>query len=254
MARFGQGRLDGASFRDGDPPPGSSYRSRMATVARRIAAGLLVGTDDSVDGIRVALPELGSRPGRSLNTGLAALSSEIGAAMVTLGDEPPLASAPSWRLVMSRWSGGKALHAGYGGRPGHPVLSKRALFRWLVTSAPTAKPVRLLRRPGSRGSSAATSEIPARSIRLHSECVLGGACMETDPMKELHSEKQNGSAGPRATKDSSRRCSTSDRPPPRPGFRVEASVSARPFRHGGMPSTKWPSRPHIEEKEDEFSR
>ena len=64
----------------------------------------------------------------SLRAGLAALPDDVGAALITLGDEPFVSPAAGARLLAARRPGRAALRATYAGRPGHPVLVERELF------------------------------------------------------------------------------------------------------------------------------
>jgi molybdenum cofactor cytidylyltransferase len=86
--------------------------------------------------------------GASLRAGLAALGPDVGAALVTLGDEPFLDPAAADRLVAARRPGLAALRASYSGRPGHPVLIERELFEPLIAAAADAQPAALLREAG----------------------------------------------------------------------------------------------------------
>jgi molybdenum cofactor cytidylyltransferase len=68
----------------------------------------------------------------SLRAGIAALSAEAEAAVVTLGDQPTIAPAAIDRLVAARSAAYGALRATYAGRPGHPVVIERRLFASLA--------------------------------------------------------------------------------------------------------------------------
>ena len=67
----------------------------------------------------------------SLRCGVAALG-DVDAALVVLGDQPRITAQAVARVVSEAEAAGArdpgALRAGYGGRPGHPVLLGRALL------------------------------------------------------------------------------------------------------------------------------
>lgn len=87
-------------------------------------------------------------PAASLRCALAALAPEVGAVLVTLGDEPFVSPEASHRLIAARRPGVAALRATYAGRPGHPVLIERRLFASLIAAPPDRKPAALLREAG----------------------------------------------------------------------------------------------------------
>ena len=64
----------------------------------------------------------------SLRAGVAALAEQVDAIVVTLGDQPAIDPRAIDRVVNARTNAAVALRAGYGGRPGHPVLLERPLF------------------------------------------------------------------------------------------------------------------------------
>jgi CTP:molybdopterin cytidylyltransferase MocA len=68
-------------------------------------------------------------PGASLRCGLAALSGDVDAAVVVLGDGPDLAPSAINRVV-DAWRGGAGdvLAASYGGVRGHPLLLARSTW------------------------------------------------------------------------------------------------------------------------------
>jgi CTP:molybdopterin cytidylyltransferase MocA len=71
--------------------------------------------------------ELG--PGASLRCGLAALGSEVEAAVVVLADGPSLAPAAIDRIVAAwRDTAATVVAASYGGDRGHPLLLERSLW------------------------------------------------------------------------------------------------------------------------------
>jgi len=86
--------------------------------------------------------------GASLQAGLAALGSDVAAALILLGDEPFVLPEASGRLIAARQPGLLAARATYGGRPGHPVLIERQLFEPIRSAGPSAKPAALLREAG----------------------------------------------------------------------------------------------------------
>jgi CTP:molybdopterin cytidylyltransferase MocA len=123
--------------------PGEATVLVLGANAEEVEAGV------ELDGTEVVICRDWERgQGASLRAGLAALGPEVGAALVTLGDEPFLAAEASRRLVAARRPGLTALRATYSGRPGHPVLIERALFAPLISSLPAAKPADLLREAG----------------------------------------------------------------------------------------------------------
>ena len=63
----------------------------------------------------------------SLACGLAELA-DCDAVVVTLGDQPRLATEAIRRVIAERAHGSAAVRATYGGHPGHPVLLERELF------------------------------------------------------------------------------------------------------------------------------
>ena len=74
-------------------------------------------------------PEWERGPGASLRCGLAALRSEIEAAVVVLADGPSLAPAAIDRVVAEWRAGGAPLvAASYGGDRGHPLLVDRSAW------------------------------------------------------------------------------------------------------------------------------
>jgi CTP:molybdopterin cytidylyltransferase MocA len=112
--------------------------------ARRIEAELdLTG----VSVVRADDWELG--PQASLAAGLRSLGGDVGAALVTLGDEVRVPPAAAGRLMARRRHGIPGLRATYGGRVGHPVLIERELFAPLIQLATgPQKPGRVLREAG----------------------------------------------------------------------------------------------------------
>ena len=77
----------------------------------------------------VPCPDWGRGPGASLRCGLAALSSEVEAAVVVLADGPELAPSAVDRVVAAwRESGAPIVAASYGGDRGHPLLVARSAW------------------------------------------------------------------------------------------------------------------------------
>lgn len=123
----------GASTRFGSP----KQHLLLGPVLDRVAAA------DSIDDVVVVLgahevtssartvrcPDWEHGPGASLRCGLAALPTEIEAAVVVLADGPALNPAAIDRIAEA-WRRGHAsvLAASYEGRRGHPVLLARALW------------------------------------------------------------------------------------------------------------------------------
>lgn len=98
--------------------------------ARSIGEVVVVGGAYSLAGAGASVvecPDWERGPGASLRCGLAALGSEVEAAVVCLADGPGLASEAIERVV-DAWRGGAGgvVAASYGGIRGHPVLLARA--------------------------------------------------------------------------------------------------------------------------------
>jgi molybdenum cofactor cytidylyltransferase len=87
--------------------------------------------------VRVAVDLHGARPvvcadwpegqAASLRCGIAALG-DVDAAVVVLGDQPGITAEAVAALVAAADGDEDALRAAYAGRPGHPVLVRRALL------------------------------------------------------------------------------------------------------------------------------
>lgn len=84
----------------------------------------------------------------SLRAGLVALSTDVDAALITLGDEPYVSPAATARLLAARRPGLASLRATYTGRPGHPVLVERELFERLRAPAGDRSPGQILEATG----------------------------------------------------------------------------------------------------------
>ena len=68
-------------------------------------------------------------PGASLRCGLAALDTDVEAALVIMADGPELAPEAVARVIASwRAEGGDVVAASYGGERGHPLLAARAVW------------------------------------------------------------------------------------------------------------------------------
>ena len=77
----------------------------------------------------VPCPDWERGPGASLRCGLAALSSDVEAAVVVLADGPELDPAAVERVVATwRESGAPIVAASYGGNRGHPLLVDRSAW------------------------------------------------------------------------------------------------------------------------------
>jgi CTP:molybdopterin cytidylyltransferase MocA len=118
----------GASTRFGSP----KQRILLAPVLARLRAArsldeivVVLGAHEvETDARVVRCAEWERGPGASLRCGLAALGSDVQAAIVALADGPDLAPAAVDRVVAS-WNGEPVLAASYGGVRGHPVLIAR---------------------------------------------------------------------------------------------------------------------------------
>jgi CTP:molybdopterin cytidylyltransferase MocA len=64
----------------------------------------------------------------SLRAGLDAAGDDADAVVVTLGDQPHIATRAIAAVVAARGNGAQAVRATYSGAPGHPVLIERELF------------------------------------------------------------------------------------------------------------------------------
>jgi CTP:molybdopterin cytidylyltransferase MocA len=77
----------------------------------------------------VSCPDWERGPGASLRCGLAALTSDVDAAVVVLADGPELDPAAVERVVAAwRDSGAPIVAASYGGNRGHPLLVDRSAW------------------------------------------------------------------------------------------------------------------------------
>jgi len=64
----------------------------------------------------------------SLRAGIAALGPDVGAVVITLGDQPDITPAAIDLIASARDDTHQAVRATYAGRQGHPVLIERSLF------------------------------------------------------------------------------------------------------------------------------
>jgi CTP:molybdopterin cytidylyltransferase MocA len=84
-------------------------------------------------------------PGASLRCGLAALASDVEAAVVVLADGPSLAPAAIDRVVATWRAGGEpVVAASYGGERGHPLLVAREAWDDVPDEGLRALPARLV--------------------------------------------------------------------------------------------------------------
>ncbi len=105
----------------------------------------------------------------SLRAGVAALAEQVGAIVITLGDQPAIDARAIDRVVAARDPSALALRAAYGGRPGHPVLLERALFA---------------RAAELRGDEGARSLLAAVAVRLI-DCDGLGSDADVDTVEQL---------------------------------------------------------------------
>lgn len=94
-----------------------------------------------VDARVVPCPEWERGPGASLRCGLAALSGDVDAALVVLGDGPELDPRAVERVVES-WHGEPAIAATYEGVRLHPVLLGRAIWSEIPDEGARGVPAR----------------------------------------------------------------------------------------------------------------
>jgi CTP:molybdopterin cytidylyltransferase MocA len=138
----------GASSRYGTDPP------KQAELLPAVLAAL---RESSVDGIVVVsgahalpvesihCPDWERGPGASLRCGLAALPSEVEAAVVVLADGPDLDPRAVDRVVEDwRANGGDAVAATYGGVRLHPVLLARSVWDDVPDEGARSLPARLV--------------------------------------------------------------------------------------------------------------
>jgi CTP:molybdopterin cytidylyltransferase MocA len=108
----------------------------LPEVLRRVRASsvddvvVVVGAHQlATDARLVDCPDWELGPGASLRCGLAALDSDVEAAVVVLADGPDLAPAAVDRVLAAwREGAGEVVAASYGGDRGHPVVLDRAAW------------------------------------------------------------------------------------------------------------------------------
>ena len=123
----------GASLRFGSP----KQRVLLGPVVERVRASsvddvvVVLGAHEvETDARTVQCADWERGPGASLRCGLAALSAEVDAAVVVLGDGPDLDPRAVDRVIAAwRETGAPRLAATYGGVRLHPVLLARAAWR-----------------------------------------------------------------------------------------------------------------------------
>jgi CTP:molybdopterin cytidylyltransferase MocA len=117
---------------DGVPLLEHSLRAVAAAPVDRLVVVLGAGADEIATRVdlhgaeAVVCPRWEEGQSASLACGLGALAA-CEAAVVTLGDQPRVASDAVRRVIAAR-NGAAAVRATYGGKPGHPVLLERKLF------------------------------------------------------------------------------------------------------------------------------
>jgi CTP:molybdopterin cytidylyltransferase MocA len=129
--RFGEAKQ--LAELDGRPLLEHSIDAMNAAPVDRVVVVLGAGADQVIAGVRAGRAEFAvcdrwdEGQSASLAFGLAELG-DCEAAVITLGDQPRLASESIARVIAARAEGVDAVRATYGGEPGHPVLLERALF------------------------------------------------------------------------------------------------------------------------------
>jgi CTP:molybdopterin cytidylyltransferase MocA len=83
-------------------------------------------------------------PGATLRCGLAALTDEVGAAVVVLADGPDLSPAAVGRVLESWRARGGVVAASYDGERGHPLVLGRADWSGIPDDGLRDRPVRLV--------------------------------------------------------------------------------------------------------------
>jgi nicotine blue oxidoreductase len=93
----------------------------------------------------ITCPEWDRGPGASLRCGLAALSSDVEAAVVCLADGPNLSPEAVERVVAGwRVVDRDVVAASYGGKRGHPVAIGRGAWDWVPDEGMRAVPATLI--------------------------------------------------------------------------------------------------------------
>jgi molybdenum cofactor cytidylyltransferase len=129
--RFGEAKQ--LAELDGRPLLEHSIVAMNAAPVDRVVVVLGAGADQVIAGVRAGRAELvvcdrwDEGQSASLAFGLAELG-DCEAAVITLGDQPRLATEAIARVIAARAEGVDAVRATYGGEPGHPVLLERRLF------------------------------------------------------------------------------------------------------------------------------
>lgn len=117
---------------DGVPLLEHSLRAIAAAPVDRLVVVLGVGADEIATRVDlhgaepIVCPRWEKGQSASLACGLGELA-DCEAVVVTLGDQPRVASEAVRRVIAAR-NGAAAIRATYGGKPGHPVLLERELF------------------------------------------------------------------------------------------------------------------------------
>jgi molybdenum cofactor cytidylyltransferase len=139
-------QLDGRPLLEHAIASAAKSASDMVVVVLGANADAIESGVDLGGALVVRCPDWEQGRHASLRAGLAALDPGVAAALITLGDEPFLASAASDRLIEARRPDLEVLRATHDGRPGHPVLVERPLFATLMAlSEPGASPAAVLR-------------------------------------------------------------------------------------------------------------
>lgn len=117
---------------DGVPLLEHSLRAIAAAPVDRLVVVLGAGADEIATRVDlhgaepIVCPRWEKGQSASLACGLGELA-DCEAVVVTLGDQPRVASEAVRRVIAAR-NGAAAIRATYGGKPGHPVLLERELF------------------------------------------------------------------------------------------------------------------------------
>ena len=118
---------------DGRPLLEHSIRALVASPVERIVVVLGAAAEQVTAGVdphgatMIVCERWEEGQSASLACGLARLS-DCEAVVITLGDQPRMASEAIRRVIAARGEGVDAARATYGGAPGHPVLLERHLF------------------------------------------------------------------------------------------------------------------------------
>jgi CTP:molybdopterin cytidylyltransferase MocA len=129
--RFGSSKQ--LALLDGRPLLEHALRAMRDSPVDRLVVVLGAGAEEVMAAIDlrdarvIVCPRWEEGQSASLACGLAELS-DCDAVVITLGDQPRLASEAIARVIAARGEGVDAARATYGGAPGHPVLLERHLF------------------------------------------------------------------------------------------------------------------------------